>query len=158
MPTGNMDGFRQLTPPPPPLSRPAVVGAPAVLERIDLPWPINVRLELRYSIETCVGIVCAALAVFVYINPSDTLFALIDRAIDRIMPDTAAAAAARGRGGGAAGEGQGGRGGKGGDKGGGNRSSSSSAAAAAAGWSSANGIKFGAAGGAAAAAAATRAR
>jgi hypothetical protein len=151
MPTGNMDGFRQLTPPPPPLSRPAVVGAPAVLERIDLPWPINVRLELRYSIETCVGIVCAALAVFVYINPSDTLFALIDRAINRIMPDTAAAAG----GGGAAGEGQGGRGGKGG----GNRSSSSSsAAAAAAGWSSANGIKFGAAGGAAAAAAATRAR
>jgi hypothetical protein len=148
MPTGNMDGFRQLTPPPPPLSRPAVVGAPAVLERIDLPWPINVRLELRYSIETCVGIVCAALAVFVYINPSDTLFALIDRAINRIMPDTAAAAG----GGGAAGEGQGGRGGKGG----GNRSSSSSsAAAAAAGWSSAKGIKFGAAGGAAAA---TRAR
>jgi hypothetical protein len=147
MPTGNMDGFRQLTPPPPPLSRPAVVGAPAVLERIDLPWPINVRLELRYSIETCVGIVCAALAVFVYINPFDTLFALIDSAIDRIMPDTAAAAG----GGGAAGEGQGGRGGKGG----GNRSSSSSsAAAAAAGWSSAKGIKFGAAGGAAAAAAA----
>ena len=150
MPTGNMDGFRQLTPPPPPLSRPAVVGAPAVLERIDLPWPINVRLELRYSIETCVGIVCAALAVFVYINPFDTLFALIDSAIDRIMPGTAAAAG----GGGAAGEGQGGRGGKGG----GNRSSSSSAAAAAAGWSSAKGIKFGAAGGAAAAAAATRAR
>ena len=155
MPTGNMDGFRQLTPPPPPLSRPAVVGAPAVLERIDLPWPINVRLELRYSIETCVGIVCAALAVFVYINPFDTLFALIDSAIDRIMPGPAAAAG----GGGAAGEGQGGRGGKGGGKGGGNRSSSSSsAAAAAAGWSSAKGIKFGAAGGAAAAAAATRAR
>ena len=151
MPTGNMDGFRQLTPPPPPLSRPAVVGAPAVLERIDLPWPINVRLELRYSIETCVGIVCAALAVFVYINPFDTLFALIDRAIDRIMPGPAAAAG----GGGAAGEGQGGRGGKGG----GNRSSSSSSSAvAAAGWSSAKGIKFGAAGGAAAAAAATRAR
>jgi hypothetical protein len=150
MPTGNMDGFRQLTPPPPPLSRPAVVGAPAVLERIDLPWPINVRLELRYSIETCVGIVCAALAVFVYINPFDTLFALIDSAIDRIMPGPAAAAG----GGGAAGEGQGGRGGKGGGKGGGNRSSSSSAVAAAAGWSSAKGIKFGAAGGAAAAAAA----
>lgn len=70
---GHMVGFRQLDPPP---------GVP---HHIDLPWPINVRLELRYSIETCVAIIGTSTLVFFYVKPFEAIFGAMDRVLDQLL-------------------------------------------------------------------------
>lgn len=71
----------------------ATVHAP-VPQRIDIAWPINMRLELRYSVETCVAIVSTAILVFFYVKPFEAIFDVLDRAIDNLTAGKPADASA----------------------------------------------------------------
>lgn len=72
---GQMTGFRQLDPP----------GRAGVPHHIDIPWPFNVRLELRYSMETCMVIIGTSLLVFFYLKPLEAIFGAMDRVLDKLL-------------------------------------------------------------------------
>ncbi len=72
---GHMHGFIQLDPP----------AGRAVPHYVDVPWPINVRLELRYSIETCVAIIGTSMLVFFYLKPFEAIFGAMDRVLDHLL-------------------------------------------------------------------------